>query len=81
MFVCLFERQTELERLQETLRLAAEKGMKSAVVSVPVCVSLHTCTFKSVVFVCVCACDFVYSLKCPAGRGEIAGALKMVTEQ
>ena len=52
-FVCLFGRQTEIERLQETLRSAAEKGrrQKSEVVNVSECVSLHT--FECVVCVCV----------------------------
>ena len=38
--------------------------------------------FLNVYFVCLCDRSFAFSLlKCPAGRGEITGALKMVTEQ
>lgn len=88
-FLCLFERQTEIERLQETQRSAAGRYEAekpgSEWVCVCVYVSLNTSTFKCVLCsssLCVQACGFaLLLLKCPAGRREIAGALKMVTER
>ena len=81
----LFERQTEIERLQGTLRSAAEKGRRRKKKRVPVCVCLSPALmdiFKNVYSVCLCDRTFAFSLlKCPAGRGEITGALKMVTER
>lgn len=50
-FVCLFEKQTEIERLEET-QFGCWDSYK------PEKVSLHTCTFKSVAWVCLWFCIF-----------------------
>lgn len=85
VYVCLFEGQMEIERLQETQRSAAEKRYEAGklVEFVCVCVQctqvhLHVCSSSLRVW----ACGFALSLlKCPAGREEITGVLKMATEQ